>query len=89
MIHTEFEDEIYIKHHTLNVYVLFTARVTKEMYGQDADGNRGEMVTEIDEVEFKAMDSRDNDISRKLRLKYPKVYEQLKLVATEKCLNIK
>ena len=63
----EFEHDLDLNGHTLQTNVHAEASIWRENYGEDADGNRGEMRTFIDDVEIKVFDLRGNDITQKLK----------------------
>lgn len=73
----ELELEIEIHGRTLNVLVEADGRVYRENYGEDADGNRGEMRTELDDFEMTVKDGHGKDITAKLKEKHKSVYEDL------------
>lgn len=80
MRHVEFEIPLQIEHRILNLQIEAIAHVTSELYGADADGNRGIMMTGIDpdSLEFWAYDSRGNELGKKIKIRRPKDYRTLK-----------
>lgn len=76
-MNTEFEYELEIEGHVIHVTVEAEARMYRDLYGADADGNRGEWRTEMDDLEIKIVDGRGKDITEKLSKKYKSEYEQI------------
>jgi hypothetical protein len=73
----ELELEIEIHGRKLNVTVEADGHVYRENYGEDADGNRGEMRTELDDFGMTVKDGHGKDITAKLKAKHKTVYEDL------------
>lgn len=73
----ELEIEIEVHGRTLNVTVEADGHVYRENYGEDADGNRGEMRTMLDDFEMTVKDGHGKDITAKLKAKHASVYADL------------
>ena len=82
-MNTEFEYDLEIENHTLKVTVEAEARMYRDLYGADADGNRGEWRVEMDDLEITVTDSRGKDITEKLEKKFKKKYEEIMEKAEE------
>lgn len=78
-MHVEFELPLEIGHRLLHLHIEAMARETSELYGADADGNRGMMMTGLDleTLEFWAYDSRGKDLTAKIKARRPKEYQSL------------
>lgn len=77
----EFSYEIEIKTRPLEVYCVADIESYMDIYGQDADGNRGVMFEAFECKKIKVYDSRNNDITTKLLDKYSDQLEILKVEA--------
>lgn len=73
----ELEIEIEVHGRKLNVTVEADGHVYTHNYGADADGNRGEMRTELDDFEMTVKDGHGKDITDKLKARHKSVYEDL------------
>lgn len=73
----EFEKQIEINGRILNVTVEADGHVYRENYGADADGQRGEMRTQLDDFEMTIKDGHGKDITDKLQAKYKSIYDDL------------
>ena len=73
----QFEFEIEIEGHKIVATVEADGHVYRENYGEDADGNRGEMRTELDDFEMTVKDGHGKDITAKLKAKHASVYADL------------
>lgn len=83
----EFETTIDINGRELNVLVQADGHVYRDLYGADADGNRGEWRTEVDDFEMTVLDGHGKDISVKLRADYPGEWQRLDDIAAEKLIE--
>lgn len=72
-----FEKTIEINGHELTVTVEADGHVYNENYGADADGNRGEMRVQLDDLEMTIKDGHGKDITDKLQAKYKSIYDDL------------
>jgi uncharacterized protein YnzC (UPF0291/DUF896 family) len=79
--------EATITDRSLKVYVTAEAHIYRENYGADADGNRGEMQTFLDDLEITILDGRGNDITEKVEKKYKYDYEKIQIAAEDKLLE--
>ncbi len=84
---TNFTEELDINGHSIIVSVEATGDVYTEMYGADADGNRGEWRTFTDDLCLVIRDARGNDITEKLEKKYEKVIDLILENADEKLID--
>lgn len=66
----EFEYTLEFDNHTIQATVQAEAHIFEENYGADADGNRGEIRTFMDDLEVWVFDQKGNDISDKIQNKY-------------------
>lgn len=73
----EFEKTFEINGHELTVTVEANGHVYNDNYGADADGNRGEMRTQLDDFEMTVKDGHGKDITAKLKAKYKSIYDDL------------
>lgn len=84
MLQVVFEKNIEIKGRTLTVSVEADGSMFTENFGADADGNRGEMRTELDDFGMTIKDLGGRDITEALATRYPKEYESIESLAEEK-----
>jgi hypothetical protein len=77
MTSIQIDHEININGHILSVAIDASAHIYKELYGADADGNRGEMRTELEILEIKITDSLGNDITEKFSKKYQAEFDDI------------
>jgi len=84
MTSIEFTYSLEIGHRALHVVVNANASFYTENYGEDADGNRGEMRTYADDMEVEVFDLSGKNISEKLLKKYPHAWSTLDELAYEK-----
>lgn len=80
----EFETTIEIGNRDMQVIVKASAHIFQDLYGADADGNRGEMRSEIDDFDMKVFDLRGNDITTKLDKGYEDEIFAIEERATDK-----
>lgn len=74
----EFGYKLEVENHILELMIEATGTVYSEMYGCDADGNRGEMRDYVDDdFEIKIFDSMGNDITDKIHKKYEWDYDKI------------
>ena len=85
----EFEYDLEIDNRTLRVVVEAEGSFYTDNYGADADGRRGEMRLEIDEVAIKVFDFRGNEITAKLEKKWLREYNGILEKAEEKLFEAK
>jgi hypothetical protein len=71
----EFKTEIEIKGRIIKVFVEAEGSFVRDLYGADADGNRGDWRTEIEDVELDIRDRRGNDLTNKIYKKYKAQFE--------------
>jgi hypothetical protein len=83
----EFETTIEIQGRELHVMVQADGHVYTHNYGEDADGNRGELRTEVDDFEMTVLDGHGKDISVKLRAEYPNEWQRLDEMAADKLID--
>ena len=76
-MHYEKEDIISVGNRELKVLVQLSGKPYTELYGQDADGNRGILRTYVDDIEVTILDQRNNDITNKLILRHNYVIENI------------
>ena len=82
-----FDTHIEIKGHQLEVQVQGEAILSRELYGQDADGNRGEWMTFVDILEITVLDQRENDITKKLEKNWKAEFDKLWSKAEDNILD--
>ena len=85
---TTFTEELELKGHSLIVSVEASGHIYTENYGADADGNRGEWRTFVDDLELFIRDSRGNDLTDKIDKHYEAVLSLILDMAEEKLLEI-
>ena len=73
----QFEFEIEIEGHKILATVEADGHVYRENYGEDADGNRGEMRTMLDDFEMTVKDGHGKDITDKLMKRHKGVYADI------------
>jgi hypothetical protein len=83
----EFEHTLEMNGHELHVTVEADGKVYTDLYGADADGNRGEWRTECDDVEFTIKDARGNDITEKVRTKWVAEFDAIDELAADKLID--
>jgi len=88
-LNIEFECDLEIDNRTLRVVVESEGSFNTDNYGADADGRRGEMRLEIDEVAIKVFDFRGNEITAKLEKKWLRKYNGILEKAEEKLFEAK
>lgn len=81
---TEFEYRMEINNKILMLLIQAEGSVWTELYGADADGNRGVFQTFCEVADYKALDLRGNDVGKKIDSKYPDISEDIQVVAEEK-----
>ena len=81
---TEFEYEMEIENHKLNLTIEVEGHCFQDHYGADADGNRGEWRTEVEIDEIKIKDARGNDITKKVEDRYESDFFAIDELATDK-----
>jgi len=59
----EFSTEVNMDYKPIYVTVMAKGKVWREMYGADADGNRGEMRTEVEILDVKFLNSEGKDVT--------------------------
>ena len=83
----EFEYDIELENHTIKATVNADAKIWDENYGADADGNRGEMRTFIDDLEVTIFDNNGNDITEKVENRYKFTFISISEEAEEKLME--
>ncbi|CAK9250662.1 unnamed protein product [Sphagnum jensenii] len=76
-MNVEFGMEIEIGNREIVVSIDAKAKIYKDHYGADADGNRGEFRTEMDDLVIIVKDLSNRDVTEKLRRKYPNQYDEI------------
>jgi len=83
----EFDFRVIIDTHSFIAYIKSSAKVFSENYGEDADGNRGQAQTTVEDLELWIEDGRGNDIFKKLIEKYPARYAQIIIKAHDRLVQ--
>lgn len=72
-----FESHIDVSGRELAVEIEASGRCESYVYGSDADGNRGEVRWDVEDVSIIIYDLRGNDITDKVKARYKKEYDVL------------
>ena len=83
----EFDIDIEIKRKNLRVFIEADGRVFEDVYGADADGNRGETRVYCDDLELSIRDFRGNDLTEDIKKYYHVLYEAIRTVAVDELIK--
>lgn len=83
----EWQTHLTIENRELAVTVQAEGHVYDENYGADADGNRGEWRTFVDDLEVTIKDMRGNDITDKVFKKYRTEFDAVEEAAIEQLIE--
>lgn len=86
--YTEFIKCIEINDELMNVNIIAEANIFGENYGADADGNRGEWRTFIDDFAIQIYDKDNKDITLLVENNYKRIYEKLCNEAEHKLIEL-
>lgn len=73
----EYQTWCWINNRELNILVSYEISASRETYGADYDGNRGQKAYFFDSAIFSVFDLSGHDITAKLKAKYPSAYQSI------------